>query len=128
MGPVAGARKLQTAAADSLQAYKGTSKVFGEPARITDPDDRAGAELEIGGLKVSDFDLVWCIDSTGSMNEPNQLVARETGQVIRVCGLISRKARCGTVYFRHEIVPELMKPCCVAVGNNPASTGSSFTR
>ena len=77
------------------------------------------AELEIAKLAVSDFDLVWCIDSTGSMNEENQLVARETGLVLRVFALVSRRARCGTIYFRHETDAKLMQSCCERAKANP---------
>jgi hypothetical protein len=58
-----------------VKPYTGTSAVFVAPQRITSPtDSRWRKELEIGKCTVSDFDLVWCIDSTGSMNEPNQIV------------------------------------------------------
>jgi hypothetical protein len=114
--------KLQVAEASSLSPYKGSSTVFPTPAKITDPSDRRWkAELEVGALTVTDFDLVWGIDSTGSMNDVNQLVAKETGRIMRVCSLISRKARCGVVYFRHETEAKLMKPCCttVSTAGNP---------
>lgn len=105
--------KIKVATASELSPYQGTADVFPAPSRITDPEDpRWRAELEIGKLTVSDFDLVWCVDSTGSMNETNQRVAAETGLVVRVCSLVSRQARCGTVYARHEIDPKFMEKCC----------------
>ena len=53
------------------------------------------------------------------MNEENQLVARETGLVLRVFALVSRRARCGTIYFRHETDAELMQACCERAKANP---------
>lgn len=111
---------LKAAAPEELKAYTGASTIFPKPDRITDPEDkRWHKELEIPKLTVSDFDLVWCIDSTGSMNEENQIVAAETAPVIRACSLISRRARCGVVYYRHETEAALMKPCCTRAGNDP---------
>jgi hypothetical protein len=112
--------KLKVASSEELKPYSGTAGVFSAPAKITDPNDpRWRAELEITKLAVSDFDLVWCIDATGSMNDENQLVARETGLVMRVCGLVSKRARCGTIYFRHETDPALMEECCERAKANP---------
>ena len=112
--------RLSPAAAGELKPYTGKSTAFGPPERITDPADRRWrAELEIAKLAVSDFDLVWCIDSTGSMNDENQLVAQETGLVLRVFALVSRRARCGTIYFRHETDAKLMQSCCERAKGNP---------
>jgi hypothetical protein len=111
---------MKVAAPEDLKQYAGTGKVFAPPVKILDPNDKRWTqELEIGKVTVSDFDLVWCIDSTGSMHETNQLVASETAVVIRVCSLISRKARCGTIYFRHELEPGLMQECCIKAKSNP---------
>jgi hypothetical protein len=54
------------------------------------------------------------------MNDENQLVARETGLVMRVCALVSKRARCGTIYFRHETDAALMQPCCKNAKSNSA--------
>ena len=112
--------KLKVASAEDLKPYAGKPTVFPPAAKIADPNDpRWRAELEITKLAVSDFDLVWCIDATGSMNDENQLVARETGLVMRVCALVSKRARCGTIYFRHETDSELMEDCCKRAKDNP---------
>lgn len=109
---------LKTAAASELKSYSGRAGVFTAPPRITDPlDKRWQAELEIGKLTVSDFDLVWCIDSTGSMNQTNQTVAAETGHVVRVCSLVSRRARVGTIYARHEVEKPYLQKCCEDAGS-----------
>jgi hypothetical protein len=110
---------LKAATAEELKPYAGKSTLLPAAAKITDPDDkRWRAELEISKLTVSDFDLVWCIDSTGSMNDENQLVAKETGLVLRVCSLVSKRARCGVIYFRHETDTSLMQPCCERIKSN----------
>src|SRR5206468_4074675 len=76
--------KLKVATPEELHRYTGKADAFPKPVHITDPNDRKWyKELEIGKCTVSDFDLVWCIDSTGSMNETNQEVAAETGVVVR---------------------------------------------
>lgn len=111
--------KLKPAGQDALPDYKpeGT-RVFSAPATITDPNDKRWyAELEIGKLTVTDIDLVWAIDSTGSMNDENQLVAAQTGLVARLCSLVSRRARCGAIYARHEIEQGYLKPCCQEAGS-----------
>ena len=111
---------LARAADADVKPYTGKSAVFGAPERITSPSDsRWRKELEIGKCTVTDFDLVWCIDSTGSMNAPNQMVAKETGALVRVAALVSRRARCGAVYYRHETEPALMQQCCQRVAGNP---------
>jgi hypothetical protein len=115
--------KLKPAAPNELPRYKAEqgSTVFAAPDVITDPNDKRWyAQLEPGKLTVTDFDLAWAIDSTGSMNEENQRVAAETGLVARVCSLVSRRARCGAVYARHEIDSKFTKPCCQSAGSNPA--------
>ena len=113
--------KLKVATKDELKPYAGKSAAFPPAERITDPNDRRWrAELEIAKLAVSDFDLAWCIDSTGSMNDENQLVAQETGVVLRVFALVSKRARCGTIYMRHETDAALMDACCERAKANPA--------
>lgn len=113
--------KMKPAAKDELKPYAGKSSAFAAPARITDPNDRRWrAELEIAKLAVSDFDLAWCIDSTGSMNDENQLVAQETGVVLRLFALVSKRARCGAIYMRHETDAPLMQPCCERAKANSA--------
>jgi hypothetical protein len=110
---------LKVATAAELKPYSTKSNVFSAPANITDPTDkRWHAELEIGKLTVSDFDLVWCIDSTGSMNAANQMVAAETGHVVRVCSLVSRRARVGTIYARHEFEKQYLQKCCEEAGSH----------
>lgn len=110
---------LKAADQSALPKYAGEATVFPKPPKITDPDDKRWyAELEIGKLTVSDFDLVWAIDSTGSMNDENQMIAAQTGHVIRICSLVSRRTRCGTVYARHEIEKGHLQKCCEAAAAN----------
>lgn len=112
---------LKAVAVGDLVPYGGKAGVFPAAERITDPSDkRWQAELEMGKLTVSDFDLVWCVDSTGSMNDENQMVAAETGNVVRVCAMVSRRARCGAVYARHEIDKPHLQKCCQAAASNPS--------
>ncbi len=111
---------LKVAEQGTLPKYAGSATVFPTPPKITDPNDKRWyAELEMGKLTVSDFDLVWAIDSTGSMNDENQMIAAQTGHVIRICSLVSRRTRCGTVYARHEVEKGHLQKCCEAAGANP---------
>ena len=117
-----GTHKPRSATNNELNPYTGRATVFQPPTIITDPDDpRWRAELEIGKLKVTDFDLVWAIDSTGSMAGLNQMVAAQTGVVIRVAGLVSRQARVGTVYARHETDKLVQAACCKRAMTKPGT-------
>ena len=112
--------KLAPASGAELKRYAGVGGVFPPPEPISDPSDkRWRAELEINKVTVSDFDLVWCIDSTGSMAERNQRVAAETRLLAHVCSLVSRRVRCGTIYYRHETQADLEKQCCLHAKTNP---------
>jgi len=111
---------LKVADPASLPKYTGAADVFPKPVKIVDPDDKRWyGELEIGKLTVSDFDLVWAIDTTGSMNDENQMIAAETGHVIRICSLVSRRTRCGVIYARHETEKGHLQKCCQAAAANP---------
>jgi hypothetical protein len=111
--------QIKAAEAQELKPYAGSSGIFAKADRITDPDDkRWRAELEISKLTVSDFDVAWCIDSTGSMNEANQVIAAEMPSVMRICSLISKRARAGAIYYRHETEAGLMKACCLRAKEN----------
>ena len=78
--------RLTPAVPAELKPYTGLATVFPAPQPITDPSDkRWRAELEINKVTVSDFDLAWCIDSTGSMAPRNQRVAEETRLLVYIC-------------------------------------------
>ncbi len=104
-----------TAAADGDNPrYKGTSTLIPAAARVEDPDNPEWRkDLELDKLRINDFDLVFCIDATGSMGGPMQWVARAAGNMMRAFRLACREPRIGVVYYRHEVLPGLQKPCCV---------------
>jgi len=111
--------KMKVATPEELKPYKSNAVIFPTVPKMTDPNDpRWRAELEIGKLTVTDFDLAWCIDSTGSMNETNQMVASQTELVMRIFSFVSRRARCGALYARHEVDPTYMKECCNDAANH----------
>lgn len=84
-----------------------------QPEKVIDPGARKWAEaLELSSLKIRGFDLVFCIDSTGSMKIPMQWVARSVSNMLEVFGFLSQRPRIGATYFRHEVLPELMLDCC----------------
>jgi len=103
--------------------YKGTSRIIPKPVVVTDPDDRSWLNgLELGDLVISNFDLCFVIDATGSMLAPMQWVARDVGKMMRVFEFISSRPRIGVVYFRHEVDRKLMAPCCAKFKQNKPGT------
>lgn len=87
---------------------------------ITDPNaDEFRAELEIGKLNVDAIDVMWVIDSTGSMNGPNQIIAGQTAHFAAALGVLSDRVRFGATYYRHELDPKLQKECCGPAGQKP---------
>ena len=107
--------------------YKGTSKIMPAPVVITDPDDRKWLNgLELGDLMISNFDLCFTIDCTGSMLAPMQWVARDVGKMMRVFEFISSRPRIGVVYYRHEVSKDLMAPCCAKFKMGKGKPGPMF--
>ncbi len=110
----------QNASGPTVRPYTGIGKLVPAPQRITDPNDEQWhKDLELGKLAISNFDLAWVMDSTGSMNATNQTVAAETAKVMRVISLVSDQSRVGAVYFRHETLPKLELKCCKSAALHP---------
>lgn len=98
---------------DKLRAYAGASTVFRKPPRIDDPENpKWRTEVEMGDLKLGLIEIAFCVDATGSMYESNEYVTTYLGTTVRLLRLMSEQVRAGTVYYRHEVDPELMQPCC----------------
>ena len=96
-----------------LPPYTGVSTHFPVPPKVTDPDDRRWRkELELGDLKISGVEVVFCIDATGSMAKSNAYVTTYLATTLQMLRLMSDQVRAGTVYYRHETDPVLMQDCC----------------
>jgi hypothetical protein len=93
--------------------YMGKSAIFPKPAKIDDPEsDRWRKELELPKLTAERIELVYCIDSTGSMTSVNRLLAGTLLPLTRTLGVCVDDIRAGVVYYRHETDPALQKKCC----------------
>jgi hypothetical protein len=86
------------------------------PEPIDDPSDPKWREdLELEKLKIGHFDLVFVVDSTGSMLPVMQWVARDMVKMLDVFKMVAREPRMGAVYYRHEVDPKAMASCCKRV-------------
>ena len=92
--------------------YKGRSWLIPAAEEINARDPKWREDLELDKLVVTDFDLVFCIDSTGSMQSTMTWIARDVTKMMAAFKLVAREPRIGTVYFRHEIDPKLQHDCC----------------
>ncbi len=114
------ATATQGSAGPGTKPYTDVGTVVPAPQRITNPrDEQWYKDLELGKLAISNFDLAWSMDSTGSMNATNQRVAAETAKVMRLISLVSDQSRVGAVYFRHETSDRLELKCCGPAGKFP---------
>lgn len=96
-----------------IAGYAGMSAVFRKPSKIDDPEsDRWRKELELPKLTAERIELVYCIDSTGSMTSVNRLLAGTLLPLTRTLGVCVDDIRAGVVYYRHETDPALQKKCC----------------
>ena len=110
-----------------LPTYKGLSSLIPPAQRLDNPDDpKWRKDLELPTLSVDDFDLVFCIDATGSMLAPMQWVARSVASMMRVFRLTCREPRIGIVYYRHEVLPQLMHKCCKTLKASKGTKGPMF--
>lgn len=96
-----------------LPAYRGRSRYLPAARKLTDPDDPAWREdLELGKLQVSNFDLVFCLDMTGSMKPMIEWVAADAEKILAALKILSKSPRVGVVYYCHEVFEPAMAPCC----------------
>ncbi|MBT7171443.1 MAG: hypothetical protein HN909_06705 [Phycisphaerales bacterium] len=95
--------------------YVGKSTYFPQAETITDPDDpKWKKDLELGKLTINDIDLVFVIDSTGSMQLVMTKLAKNVTGILNTLKLFSRTPKIGAVYYRHEEDPALQMSCCKA--------------
>jgi len=92
--------------------YKGRSRLIPAAEELNARDPKWRQDLELDKLVVTDFDLVFCIDSTGSMQSTMTWIARDVTKMVAAFKLVAREPRMGAVYFRHEIDPKLQHDCC----------------
>jgi hypothetical protein len=104
--------------------YKGRSRLIPAAEALNPRDPKWRQDLELDKLVVTDFDLVFCIDSTGSMQSTMTWIARDVTKMMAAFKLVAREPRMGTIYFRHEIDPKLQHDCC----RKAISTGQYASR
>lgn len=106
---------LQARTVKDLTPYKGTSSFLPHSQEITNPNDPTWREeLEVDKLQINAFDLVFVVDSTGSMAQVMAWLARDLSKILSAMKLYAREPRIGVVYYRHEVESSLMQPCCNA--------------
>jgi len=97
----------------TLPAYTGFSAVLPKAGAIKDVFGKKWhKELELPKLKIDSVEIAFCVDATPSMAVSNPYVATYIQTVAQLFNLLSYNVRCGAVYYRHEIDPELMDACC----------------
>lgn len=87
-----------------LPAYQGRSRYLPPPREIRDPDNpRWRKELELDVLRLDAIDVVFVIDSTGSMGGVLQWIQRDVIRMMKTFRFFSRQPRIGVVFYRdHE--------------------------
>jgi hypothetical protein len=105
---------------EELTAYAGQGTVLPPPEKMSRTGDGWNDIFEADDLVVRGIDLAWSIDSTGSMAEENQAVARATVRVMMLLSVVSDRTRVGTLYVRHETFGPLQGPCCTKAEQHPA--------
>jgi len=92
--------KLKSATTN-VRAYSGTSPLVGAPRRITDPTDpKWRKDLELAKLHLEKLDVVFVVDSTGSMGSVLRWLRGDVVKMLRAFGMISREPRIGLTFFR----------------------------
>jgi hypothetical protein len=112
--------KNKLEAPKSLPAYTPKTPFFETPEKIEDPHDKKWkADTEIGDLRLSALDIVFCVDATGSMAASNEYVTTYLEATVKSLSVLTSNIRVGAVYYRHENVPEVMVDCCKKAEKEP---------
>lgn len=112
--------KLVATPANQLKPFNGSSLFFPKPEKIVDPNDPKWIkDAELPELKISALRTVFCLDATGSGARLNEFVTGFIETLASCIDIASDKNQMGVVYYRHEIDPKVMVPCCQNPGNRP---------
>lgn len=94
-----------------LPPYRGRSELLGAPERVTDGGERKWLrKLELPRFQLEQIDVVFVVDSTGSMATAIYWLRQEIIKMMRACGMISRRPRIGVVFYRDHGEEYVVKP------------------
>lgn len=106
----AGANLQENQAATTRLGGMG-SYLIGEPESIGDPSDpRWRKHLELPPLRLKSLDVVFAVDTTGSMGEVIVWLQRNVIKMMRALAIISREPRIGLVFYRDRGDAYVVKP------------------
>jgi len=104
--------KPKPAALDA-KALAPMAAFFGKPERIINPrDPKWNKEIELPRLNLTEVNVAFCVDATGSMAQSNEYVTAYLEMTVKALSVLSPSIRAGAVYYRHESVPAVMVDCC----------------
>lgn len=87
------------------------SSLVGSPEKIEDPTDpRWRKDLELRPLRLKQLDVVFAIDSTGSMGPVILWIERHVTKMMRALAIVSREPRIGLVFYRDNGDEYVVKP------------------
>jgi len=102
---------LQEAGPDPKAWTSRESDLIPSPERIEDPSDpRWRKDLELAPLRLKQLDVVFAVDSTGSMGPVIRWMRRNVIKMMRAMAIISREPRIGVVFYRDHGDAYVVKP------------------
>lgn len=106
----AGANLQENPAATTRLGGAG-STLIAAPESIGDPSDpRWRKDLELPPLRLKSLDVVFAVDTTGSMGEVIVWLQRNVIKMMRALAIISREPRIGLVFYRDRGDTYVVKP------------------
>ena len=95
------------------------SKLIPSPERLVDPSDpRWRKDLELRPLRLRQLDVVFAVDSTGSMGQVLRWMQRKVIKMMRAFGIVSREPRIGVVFYRDHGDAYVVKPVALTGDGN----------
>jgi hypothetical protein len=92
---------LAAVSAADASAPGAIGAVLPPPEKIADPrDPRWRKDLELRPLRLKQLDVVFAVDSTGSMSSAIEWIQQDVARMMRALGVISREPRIGIVLYR----------------------------
>jgi len=100
------------------------SSLIPSPEHIDDPSDpRWRKDLELAPLRLKQLDVVFAVDSTGSMGPVIRWMQRNVIKMMRAMAIISREPRIGVVFYRDHGDAYVVSPVPLT-GNAEALVGA----
>jgi len=115
---------LQEAGPDPKVWADRESDLIPSPERIEDPaDPRWRKDLELAPLRLKQLDVVFAVDSTGSMGPVIRWMQRNVIKMMRAMAIVSREPRIGVVFYRDHGDEYVVSPVPLT-GNAEALVGA----